>query len=129
MHSLISYIPSYDVLTPENVALGIGSPHTSELRNLFGGIPAVGPYQAQAPDAPAMIKPLQAYYTNFVRFLNPNGPTTRGGNRGSPVPVQWPTFNTSMPRLLFQLNSVSLETVPQAQRDRCAFWDLLVGQL
>ena len=126
---MVSSLPSCDILTPENVALGIGLPHTSELRTLFGGIPAVGPFPAQAPDAPAIAKSLQAYYTNFVRFLDPNGPTTRGGDRGSPVPVQWPTFNASQPRLLFQLNGVSLESIPQAQRDRCEFWDVVVGQL
>jgi len=109
-------------VTGLGVALGVGAYHTAEVVNLFEETPGFG---AGAPpstaDPVSIVKPLQAYYTNFVRFLNPNGPT-RGDATGLPVPTPWPTFNTSLPRLLIQADNITVETVPQGQRDRCASW-------
>lgn len=107
------------------IALGVGVFHNAEVANLFEEIPGFGtgapPLEA---DPVSIVKPLQAYYTNFVRFLNPNGPT-RGDATGLPVPYAWPTFNASSPRLLIEADSIKLETIPQAQLDRCAFWNTL----
>ncbi|KIM32876.1 hypothetical protein M408DRAFT_62010, partial [Serendipita vermifera MAFF 305830] len=119
----------YDVVFPEYAAIGLGSWHTSEMRQFFEELPPLQPgLPPQVADAPAIAKPIQRYLTNFVRFLNPNGPSTGGGS-GLDVPVVWPTFDQTLPRLLFQLDGISLETVPPAQVDRCTLWDSFASTL
>lgn len=119
----------YDVALPDDIATGRGSWHTSELRQIFEELP---PFLPGAPpsvaDAPAIAKPIQRYFTNFVRFLNPNGPSA-GTNTSPDLPLMWPTFNQTSPRLLFQLDGITLETVPQGQLDRCAAWNSLAIQM
>lgn len=58
---------------------------------------------------------LQAYYTSFVRELDPNAHQVNGS-------VFWPQFEGSSQRILLQVNATQVETVPQSQFDRCAFW-------
>lgn len=119
----------YDVVLPVDIATGWGSYHTSEVRQIFDKVPSIRPgFPPLVADVPIISQALKAYFTNFVRFLNPNGPSS-GRNTGVPVPLAWPTFNRTLPRQLFQVSGVSLETVPQAQVDRCAFWHSLASTL
>lgn len=108
----------YNVLDPANVAQGLGTPHVAEIPAVWGVGSAGGvgtAYQTtNAVDVPLTMD----YWISFVRTLNPN--TYR--EAGSPY---WDTFGRNQQRLLFYTNNTHMETVPQAQRQRCAFWESL----
>ncbi|KAF8588168.1 triacylglycerol lipase-like protein [Ramaria rubella] len=106
----------YNVLTPTEIASGLGVSHVSELPNVFGpgNTPAGSSTSGFDFDDISLTPILQAYYTSFVRALDPNAHPVEGS-------VFWPEF-TDNQRLLLQVNSTQLEAVPQSQLDRCAFW-------
>lgn len=89
----------------------------AEIPLLFGfentNLPDPGP--ATYP----MIPILRGYYTNFVRFLNPNAAPVPGG-------ITWPEWvPSSRPtRLVFQVNNMTTEAVPVpgVQFNRCSAW-------
>jgi hypothetical protein len=100
------------------IASGLGVSHTSEIPNLFGpGNAPAGSSTAGFDFNDISLTPiLQAYYTNFVRFSNPNALPVNGS-------VFWPEFNgSSNQRLLLQVNATTVETAPSAQLSRCNFW-------
>jgi acetylcholinesterase len=105
----------FNVVTPASVAAGLGSSHTSENPNVFGpgNTPAGSGNSTFDFDNIDLTPILQAYYTSFVRELDPNAHPVTGS-------VFWPQFEAQ--RLLLQVNATQLETVPQNQLDRCAFW-------
>ncbi|GJJ07648.1 hypothetical protein Clacol_001852 [Clathrus columnatus] len=109
----------YNVPTQQGIDAGTGVYHMAELPLLFGlgNSPLPDPGSRTYP----MIPILQGYYTNFVRFLNPN--------IGNPVPINWPQWTIQSPaisprRLLFQVNNMTTEALPftGTQSARCAVW-------
>lgn len=60
---------------------------------------------------------VQAYWTSFIRSFNPN--THRLA--GSPVWEAW-TKDNAYRRLMFQTNNTAMETVPDVQKERCAYF-------
>ncbi|KAF8508626.1 triacylglycerol lipase-like protein [Hysterangium stoloniferum] len=108
----------YNVLTPMKIANGLGVSHVSEIPNLFGpGNTPAGSSTADFDlDNISLTPILQAYYTNFVRFFDPNAQPVNGS-------VFWPEFDSnSNLRLLLQVNATTVEKVPSAQLSRCNFW-------
>ena len=106
----------YNVLTPASIANGLGSSHTSELTNLFGpgNTPAGSSTSGFDFNNIDLTPILQAYYTSFVRDLDPNAHQVEGS-------VFWPQFIDNQ-RLLLQVNATQVEKVPETQLDRCEFW-------
>lgn len=115
----------FNVLTPSEIQQGVGVSHTSELSNVFGpGNTPAGSSTSTFDFNDISLTPiLQAYYTSFVRFLDPNAHTIQGS-------VFWPEFSPDTnERLLLQVNATTVETVPSDQLARCQFWKGLVIQM
>lgn len=113
----------YNVLTSSEIQQGIGVSHVSELPYLFGPGNAPAGSDTEGFDFQDITPVLQAYYTNFVRFLDPNAQPVKGS-------VSWPQYNGQSPkRLLLQVNGTTVENVPNTQLTRCQFWKGLINQL
>jgi acetylcholinesterase len=115
----------FNVLTPAEIQAGIGVSHVSEAPILFGpgNTPAGSSTSGFDFDDISLIPILQAYYTSVIRSFDPNAHPVKGS-------VFWPQFSPSInKRLLLQVNATTVETVPQDQLDRCAFWRGLGIQL
>lgn len=117
----------WNVQDPESVADGLGVTHTVEVNAIFG--PAY--VDDGAPDSYAeggvnagIVAPTQAYWTSFVRTYDPN--TYKLAS--SPRWEEW-TSENYYARLKFETNSTMMETVPEAQQERCAYLSsIAVGQ-
>ncbi|GJJ10739.1 hypothetical protein Clacol_004966 [Clathrus columnatus] len=123
--SVISQHTKYNVLTPAEIESGLGVSHVSEITNVFGpGNTPAGSSTSTFDFNDISLTPiLQAYYTSFVRFLDPNALTVNGS-------VFWPEFSPKTnQRLLLQVNATTLETIPSSQLARCQFWKGLAIQL
>ncbi|KIJ51870.1 hypothetical protein M422DRAFT_26556 [Sphaerobolus stellatus SS14] len=118
-----SWVYRYNVLTPANKAASLGVAHTSEMTNVFGPGNTAEPKDAfNWPDI-SLTPILQAYYTNFVRFLDPNAKPVEGS-------VTWPKFEmASLERLLLQTNATTVEKLEYLQLDRCDLWRKLSSDL
>lgn len=106
------------MLDPDQDAQGLGTPHTVEVNaiwgpdNVNGGAPAS--YLPGGINA-GVVPLIQGYWTSFIRSYNPN--TYRLA--GAPEWQEWSVEGKQ--RLLFQTNGTSMESVPEAQRARCAY--------
>lgn len=123
----------YNVNTPSQEALGIDVYHQCELPPLYGKSNAMLPQFQPGPESFNMTPFLQKYYTNFVRFLDPNEPS---------VNQTWPQWKpsqligTSGTRLVFSLNEsanfepvIGFEKVSDHQLSLCAFWRTLENKM
>ncbi|KAI2627853.1 alpha/beta-hydrolase [Hypoxylon sp. NC1633] len=114
-----SYNYRYNVEDPDQVAQGLGVPHTVELGAIWGpgsnaGLPAS--YTNNGTNAP-VIPVIQAYWTSFIRCLDPN--TYR--YPGSAVWQRW--SDAKQNRLLFQTGgNTTMETVDQDTQRRCQYF-------
>lgn len=96
----------------------MGVSHTSEIPNVFGpgNAPAGSGTGGFDFDDISLTPILQSYYTSFVRSFDPNAHPVEGS-------VSWPEFSPATHRrLLLQVNATTVETVPNDQLERCAFW-------
>lgn len=116
---------NWNVQIPEDTALGLGVPHTTETAAIFGW-----PYSANetsyAPgglNAP-MVPITMDYFISFVTMLNPN---TRK-NAAAPTWDAWGTGATGN-RLKFQLNATVMEPIPDDLQQRCEFWQTLAPSM
>ncbi|KAL6797813.1 Alpha/Beta hydrolase protein [Trichoderma sp. SZMC 28013] len=106
----------FNVLTQNNIASGVGVPHGFDLNAVFGG--------GYDNSDQTNVARLQGYYISFVRSLNPNTFAFSGS-------TSWPQWNGQAggQRLVINNNNTVVESVPQAQISRCAFWESLAAQL
>ncbi|KAL7928996.1 Alpha/Beta hydrolase protein [Trichoderma chlorosporum] len=106
----------FNVLTQSNIASGVGVPHGFDLGAVFGG--------GYDDSDQTNVARLQGYYISFVRSLNPNTFSFSGS-------TTWPQWNGQAggQRLVINNNNTVVESVPQAQMSRCAFWESLATQL
>lgn len=113
----------YNVLTPADYLAGLGVSHTSEVHNVFGlGNSDMPVEEFNQPDIP-FIPILQAYYTSFVRFLDPNAKSVQGS-------VRWPGFHAeTLQRLVLQSGKSVIESVSDEQLNRCELWWKLSSEL
>lgn len=110
-------IDHWNVLDPTLVEEGYGVPHTSEVNAIFGPENVNGGAPASYTTTNAAIVPvIQGYWTSFIRTFDPNTYSAPG----APVWQAW-TQNDTFTRLLMQTNQTHMESVPNAQRDRCAY--------
>lgn len=116
--SSIVYNYHYNVTTPINTANGIGVPHVAELIAIWDPPSLPASYRSGAVNA-NVIPLLQAYWTSFIRFYDPNVARLPG----SPRWEQW-GGKESQRRIRFQGGSHAttdtvMETVPSGQKTRC----------
>ena len=116
-----SYAYRWNVADPAQVASGAGVPHTIEVNALLG------PDYAPADDVPDSYKVggineaaspvIQAYWTSFVRTLNPN-------THRHPGSARWKSWTEeSEARLLFDVGGkTSMEKLDAGLQQRCQFW-------
>jgi len=103
----------YDVLDPNAEAAGDGVKHGSEMPAIWGpGGNAPTSYQANQENA-NVIPVMQGYWTSFIKHLDPN--TER--YQGTPTWEAWTGSN----RLHVLTNNTQMETVDDAQAERCKY--------
>ncbi|KAI0179737.1 alpha/beta-hydrolase [Hypoxylon sp. FL1284] len=114
-----SYSYRYNVEDPDQVAQGLGVPHTVELAAIWGpsyvsGAPAS--YTNNGTNA-HVVPVIQAYWTSFIRTFDPN--TYR--YPGSATWDEWDDFKKN--RLLFSTGGkTSMELLDIGARTRCDFF-------
>lgn len=117
----------YNVADPDQVAQGYGVPHVAELGAVFGPDSIRGQEAASLRTTNAAIVPVtMAYFTSFVRFLDPNA----GRYPASPVWRNWGTFAGGQGhRMRLQTNKTTMETVPFDLVEKCALWKFLAKSM
>jgi carboxylesterase type B len=108
----------YDVQDPRQEARGFGVPHVGDVYAIWGPQNTHGGAPPSLTGRNANIIPvIQGYWTSFIRSFDPNTYRFPGSPR-------WELFTEQeQGRILFQTNETRMESVPQAQRDRCAYMD------
>ncbi|KAI1112871.1 vacuolar triacylglycerol lipase [Nemania sp. NC0429] len=113
-----SYSYRYDVQDPDQVAQGLGVPHTVEVNAIFGpdNVDAAPASYFPGGANAAVVPAIQAYWTSFIRSFDPNKYRLPGS-------AQWDTFNPGAPaRLLFETGgSTVMETVDAGLVSRCNY--------
>jgi carboxylesterase type B len=109
----------YNVLQADNVASGLGVPHTFESPAIFGlGYANNNILSSYATYNAEIIPIVMSYWISFVRELTPN----RYKDGSAP---HWESFGHGKDggrRILLQTNGTVMEKIPADQRWRCAFW-------
>jgi len=104
------------VITTFEESEELDSAHTSEIPLLFGLGNAGNGTGGIDTDDQSLSPILQAYYTSFIRSLDPNAHPVNGS-------IFWPRYfpETNM-RILLQVNATAVEIIPESLRNRCEFW-------
>lgn len=114
----------YNVEDPEQVAEGLGVPHTVEINAIWGpqyvsGQAPVSYFSTNAGVVPVM----QGYWSSFIRTFNPNTYRYSGS-------AEWGTWaKQGYQRVLIQGNGTAMETVSADQQARCAYLSSIGLQL
>ncbi|KAI1339680.1 alpha/beta-hydrolase [Xylariaceae sp. FL0016] len=124
-HGARAYSYRYNVEDPEQIAEGLGVPHTVELNAVFGpeymGPDADPPasYYRNGTNA-AVVPVVQAYWASFIRSFDPN----KYRYPGSAIWEVWSP--QAQDRLLFETGGKTrMETVDAATKARCEyFWSI-----
>ncbi|EJD02747.1 triacylglycerol lipase [Fomitiporia mediterranea MF3/22] len=117
-----NWLYHYNVEDPDQIAAGLGVPHTVEVPAIWGlnsttGTPPASYFTTNAGIVPIM----QGFWTSFIRTFDPN---THRAN-GTP---EWEPFDGSR-RILFETNSTRMEDIPSEQAERCAFLTSIAVEL
>ncbi|KAI1758885.1 alpha/beta-hydrolase [Hypoxylon sp. FL1150] len=113
-----SYNYRYNVEDPDQVAQGLGVPHTVEIGAIWGpayvGAPAS--YSENGTNA-AVVPVIQAYWTSFIRTFDPN-------TYKYPGSATWDEWDDDeQDRLLFQTGGKTvMETVDDETQSRCEYF-------
>lgn len=108
----------YNVLQANNVASGLGVPHTFESPAIFGlGNANDNVSSSYATYNAEIIPVVMDYWISFVRELTPN----RYKSCGAP---HWESFGDEDcgRRIVLQTNGTAMEKIPAHQVKRCEFW-------
>ncbi|KKO98572.1 carboxylesterase [Trichoderma harzianum] len=109
----------YNVLDPDNVANGLGVPHTFETSAIFGpgysDTAAASYYTTNAAIVPVTMH----YFLSFVTKLNPNVAKYHS------APNWDPWGQGTGQRIRLQTNNTAMEPVPFDQIARCSLWKSL----
>ncbi len=114
-----TYNYRYAVLDQEQEALGFGAYHTVELNGVFGpnntdGAPPKSYFTSNA----AIVPITMAYWTSFVKTLDPNAQKIPG----TPDWLPW-LGPDDRSRLRFQTNNTLMEKMNDTQRGNCEMFD------
>lgn len=115
-HGATTYAYNYGPRDPEQEALGFGAYHTVELNGVFGPTNTDGDPPASyltAENAP-IVDITMAYWTSFVRELDPNAHRLEGTPEWKPY-----TGREGRERLLFRTGEMQMERMPEWQRRNC----------
>ncbi|KAL7898272.1 Alpha/Beta hydrolase protein [Trichoderma sp. SZMC 28014] len=116
-----AWVYRWNVEDPEQMASGLGVPHTVELAALWGA--------DYFPDAPASYhdgqinanasSAMQHYWLNFIKYYNPNGRPTDTSNY-----TKWEAWaDNAQSRLTFQTGGLTeMIHVDSNLKRRCEFW-------
>ncbi|TVY53922.1 Lipase 3 [Lachnellula cervina] len=108
-----------NILQPDDVAAGLGVPHTSETPAIFGLGNVNDDVSSSYSNVNAEIIPVvMDYFISFIRDLSPN----RYKFASAP---HWESFGDGIDggrRLKLQTNATVMEKIPQDQVKRCEFW-------
>ncbi|KUJ16870.1 triacylglycerol lipase-like protein [Mollisia scopiformis] len=105
----------YNVLQANNVAAGLGVPHTFESPAIFGvGNAGDNPNSSYATYNADIVPVLMNYWISFARDLSPNR------YKFAEAP-HWESFGNGR-RILLQTNGTVMETVPEELVQKCEFW-------
>lgn len=118
--SVPSWNYRWNVIDPEAAKSGYGVSHTVEVNAIWGpeNVNGAAPASYGEGGVNAGIVPVvQGYWTSFIRAYDPN-PHRVGG---SPEWGMWGKGERYWSRLMFRTNETGMETVPEGQRERCAF--------
>ena len=115
-----SYAYRWNVEDPDQIAEGVGVPHTIELSAIFGPNNTNGKapesYYPGGVNAEA-VPVIQGYWTSFIRSFDPN----KYRYPGSASWVPWTDRNQE--RLLFETGgSTKMEKIDAGLRQRCDYW-------
>ncbi|KAL7924566.1 alpha/beta-hydrolase [Trichoderma austrokoningii] len=106
----------YNVLDPDNLASGLGVPHTFETSAVFGPGYAGGAAASYYTTNAAIVPVTMHYFISFVTKLNPN--TAKYASA-----LNWdPWGQGTGQRIRLQTNSTAMEAVPLDQIARCDMW-------
>jgi carboxylesterase type B len=109
----------YAVLDPEQEELGFGAYHVVELNGVFGPNNTDGfPPKSYATTNAAIVPVTMAYWTSFIRSLDPNDRRLEG----TPDWAPWAGPNGRQ-RLRFQTNNMGMESMNDTQAGRCEMFD------
>ncbi|KAM0453628.1 hypothetical protein ACHAPV_008962 [Trichoderma viride] len=111
----------YNVLDPDNLASGLGVPHTIETSAIFGlGYAGGAPASYYTTNA-AIVPVTMHYFISFVTKLNPN--TAKYAS----APNWDPWGQGTGQRIRLQTNDTAMEPVPSDQIARCNLWQSFQG--
>lgn len=106
----------YNVQDPDNLANGVGVPHTFETSAIFGVGYAGGAAASYSGSNAGIVPIVMDYWLSFVRTLDPN--PFKAAN--APVWQAWGAGEGQ--RLKLQTNDTVMEVVPQETETKCALW-------
>ncbi|KAI0197006.1 vacuolar triacylglycerol lipase [Astrocystis sublimbata] len=114
-----TYSYRYNVEDPDQVAEGLGVPHTVEVNAIWGPenvLNAPASYFPGGINAP-VVPIIQAYWTSFIRSFDPN-------KYRAPYAARWETWNPDKEnRLLFETGGkTKMEVVDDAMRKKCDYF-------
>ncbi|KAH7314164.1 triacylglycerol lipase-like protein [Rhexocercosporidium sp. MPI-PUGE-AT-0058] len=108
----------YNVLQDDNIAAGIGVPHTFETAAIFG-VGNTGSFNAKSSYLSYnknIVPIVMNYWISFVRSLDPTS------HRHESAP-KWENFGEgNRRRILLETNTTRMEDVPEGQVKNCEFW-------
>ncbi|RFU75903.1 hypothetical protein TARUN_6365 [Trichoderma arundinaceum] len=106
----------YNVFDPDNVAAGLGVPHTFETSAVFGPGYAGGASASYYTTNAAIVPVTMHYFISFVTKLNPN----KAKYHSAP---NWdPWGQGTGERIRLETNNTAMEPVPYDQVARCNLW-------
>ncbi|KAL7911606.1 alpha/beta-hydrolase [Trichoderma velutinum] len=109
----------YNVLDPDNVANGLGVPHTFETSAVFGPGYSDTPAASYFTTNAAIVPVTMHYFLSFVTKLNPNVAKYHS------APNWDPWGQGTGQRIRLQTNNTAMEPVPFDQIARCNLWKSL----
>ncbi|KAH6608363.1 hypothetical protein Trco_001709 [Trichoderma cornu-damae] len=106
----------YSVLDPDNVANGLGVPHTFETSAIFGPGYSDAPAASYFTTNAAIVPVTMHYFISFVTKLNPNIAKLYS------APNWDPWGQSTGERIRLETNNTAMEPVPLDQLTRCDLW-------
>ncbi|KAL6692872.1 alpha/beta-hydrolase [Trichoderma pleuroticola] len=121
-HGKDSWVYRWNVEDPDQMASGLGVPHTVELNALWGANyvdSAPASYQDGQINAAAS-PTMQHYWLNFIKYYNPNGKNIYSTSKYP----QWKAWSDrAQSRLTFQTGGkAEMIPVDSGLKQRCDFW-------
>jgi carboxylesterase type B len=116
-----TFVYRYNVLDPDNLASGMGVPHTFESTAIFGVGNAGDAAPSYSSSNAGIVSVTMNYWISFVRSLNPNPFRAPG------APVWEPWDVTKGRSLRLQTNQTAMEELTTGLNKTCKLWEKLLS--